>query len=82
MVTKAVVRSINKKGNRCIVRMPLFENASSASPVEAEALVSITPGFFNNIFVNDIVFVAFEENALEKPIIIGKQYAILNFNKK
>lgn len=74
MITKAVVRSINKKGNRCIVRMPLFENASSASPVEAEALVSITPGFFNNIFVNDIVFVAFEENALEKPIIIGKLY--------
>jgi hypothetical protein len=29
---------------------------------------------FNNLFVDDVVFVAFEENALEKPIIIGKLY--------
>lgn len=74
MVTKAVIQSINKAGNRCIVRMPLFETASSSAPVEAEALVSITPGMFNNLSVGDIVFVAFEENALEKPIILGKLY--------
>ena len=74
MITKAIVRSINGAGNRCIVRMPLFETASSQSPVEAEALVSITPGLFNNIVVGDIVFIAFEENALEKPIIIGKLF--------
>jgi hypothetical protein len=29
---------------------------------------------FNNLEVGDIVFVAFEENALEKPIIIGKLF--------
>lgn len=54
--------------------MPLFENASNTSPVTAEALVNITPGLFNNLFINDVVFVAFEENALEKPIIIGKLF--------
>lgn len=74
MVTKAVVESINSAGNRCIVRMPLFETASSTSPVTAEALVSITPGLFNNLKVKDVVFVAFEENALEKPLIIGKLF--------
>lgn len=74
MITKGIIRSINKAGNRCIVRMPLFENASSSSPVEAEALVNITPGLFNNLFVGDIVFLGFEENALEKPIILGKLY--------
>jgi hypothetical protein len=52
----------------------LFETASSTTTVEIEALVSITPGMFNNLFVNDVVFVSFEENALEKPIIIGKLY--------
>ena len=72
MVTKAIIRTINGPGNRCIVRMPLFETASSTTPIEAEALVSITPGMFNNLEVGDVVFVAFEENALEKPIIIGK----------
>ena len=74
MVTKGLVKSINRAGNRCIVRLPLFETASSSAPVEIEALTSITPGMFNNLFVNDVVFVAFEENALEKPIIIGKLY--------
>lgn len=82
MITKAIVRSINKAGNRCIVRMPLFETASNLSPVEAEALVSITPGFFNNIFVGDVVFVGFEENALEKPIILGKLYRGTNFENE
>ncbi len=81
MVTKAVISSINRQANRCIVRMPLFETAANPSPVEAEALVSITPGLFNNLFVGDVVFVAFEENALEKPIIIGKLFrGVLNEN--
>ena len=74
MITKAEIQSINTAGNRCIVRMPLFETASSSMPVEAEALVSITPGLYGNLRVKDIVFVSFEENALEKPIIIGKLY--------
>ena len=74
MVTKAVIQSINATGNRCIVRMPLFETAASLRYAEAEALVNIAPGMFNNLAVGDIVFVAFEENAIEKPIIIGKLF--------
>ena len=74
MITKAIVRSVNKAGTRCRVEMPLFATASSTSPVIAEALVSITPGLFNNIFVDDIVFISFEENELEKPIILGKLF--------
>ena len=74
MVTKGLITAINRESNRCTVRLPLFETASSTVPVEIEALISITPGLFNNLFENDVVFVAFEENALEKPIIIGKLY--------
>jgi hypothetical protein len=74
MITKGQIKSINRAGNRCVVRLPLFETASSTAPVEIEALVSITPGLFNNLFVDDVVFIAFEENALEKPILIGKLY--------
>jgi hypothetical protein len=74
VVTKAEILSINSAGNRCIVRMPLFETASSSMPVTAEALVSIPPGMFSSLAVRDVVFVAFEENALEKPIIIGKLF--------
>ena len=74
MITKAIVQSINPAGNRCIVRMPLFETASNPNPVEAEALVNIAPGLFNSLEVGDIVFISFEESALEKPIILGKLF--------
>ena len=74
MITKAIVQSINPAGNRCKVRMPLFETAANPNPVEAEALVNIAPGMFNSLTVGDVVFVAFEENALEKPIILGKLF--------
>lgn len=82
MVTKAEIVSINGAGNRCVVRMPLFETAANSMPVQAEALVSITPGLFNNLAVKDIVFVAFEENALEKPIIIGKLFKGTSYENK
>lgn len=74
MVTKAIIRSINKNGTRCMVEMPLFNTASNPSPVIAEALVCITPGFYSNLSVGDIVFIAFEENAIDKPIILGKLF--------
>ena len=69
MITKAIIQSINPNGTRCVVRMPLFETAANTAPVEAEALVNITPGMFNNLEVNDVVFIAFEENKIDKPII-------------
>ena len=74
MITKAIIESINAAGNRCVVRMPLFESASSANHVKAEALVNISPGLFNGLAVGDVVFIAFEENAMEKPIILGKLF--------
>lgn len=74
MLTKAEIVSIDRTGNRCVVNMPLFQTAANSSAVTATALVSITPGQFNNLFVGDIVFIGFEENALEKPVILGKLY--------
>jgi len=74
LITKAIIQSINPAGNRCKVRMPLFETAANHNPIVAEALVNIPPGMFNSFAVGDVVFVAFEENALEKPIILGKLF--------
>jgi hypothetical protein len=54
--------------------MPLFETAANPNPVLAEALVNIAPGMFNSIEVGDIVFISFEESAIEKPIILGKLF--------
>lgn len=74
LVAKAIIKSINSTGNRCIVQIPLFETASSSVPIEIEATVCITPGIFSNLAVGDVVFVTFEENAMEKPVIIGKLF--------
>ena len=74
MITKAIIKSIDRNKNKCSVRMPLFETASSPGHFVVDALISIPPGVYNNLFVDDIVFVSFEENALEKPIVIGKLY--------
>ena len=82
MVTKAIIKSMNGAGTRCLVHMPLFDTAANSSPVVAEALVSIPPGVFNNLVVGDVVIIAFEENALEKPIIIGKLFTGANNENK
>ena len=82
MVTKAEILSINSAGTKCSVRMPLFETSSSGGPVQAEALVNITPGLYSNLVKGDVVFVAFEENAIEKPIIIGKLFTGANKESK
>jgi hypothetical protein len=74
LLTKGIVKSINRNGNRCIVELPLFQTASDPTPVELEATINITPGLFNNLFINDVVFVAFEENALEQPVVLGKLF--------
>jgi hypothetical protein len=74
LLTKAIIKSINATGTRCTVEMPLFRSASSTAPIEAEALINVTPGVFNGLAVGDVVFIAFEENALEKPIILGKLF--------
>ena len=59
MVTKAIIQSINRNTNKCAVRMPLFESASSSGPVVVEALINIPPGVYNNLAKDDVVFVAF-----------------------
>ena len=74
LITKAIIQSINSAGTRCIVRMPLFETAANPNPVLAEALVNIAPGMFGSLEVGDIVFISFEESAIERPIILGKLF--------
>lgn len=74
MVTKAIIQSIDSNSNKCTVRIPLFETAANPNPVEAKALINIAPGLFNNLQAGDIVIIAFEENKMECPIVLGKLF--------
>jgi hypothetical protein len=75
MLTKAIIQSIDYTKNLCRVRIPLFENASrNVNMIEADAQFSIVPGVYNSYKTGDVVFIGFEENKMELPVILGKLF--------
>ena len=75
MVTKAIIQNIDYTKNICRVRIPLFEIAArNIDVIEADAQFSVTPGVYNSYKTGDIVFISFEENRMELPVIIGKLF--------
>ena len=76
MITKAIIRGIpNINSNKYRVYIPLFRNAND-SEIDAtfEATLCFLNGIFYSLAVDDVVYVAFEDNYYEKPVIIGKLY--------
>jgi hypothetical protein len=75
VLTKAIIQSIDYTKNMCRVRIPLFENASrNVNMIEADAQITIVPGIYNSYKTGDIVFIGFEENKMEAPVILGKLF--------
>ena len=75
MLTKAIIQSIDYTKNMCRVRIPLFETASkNVGMIEADAQFTIVPGVYNSYKTGDIVFIGFEENKMELPVILGKLF--------
>lgn len=76
MITKAIVKAVpGTDNNKYTVYIPLFRNANDS---EVDATFDATLCFFNGVFysisIDDVVYVAFEDNYYEKPVIIGKLY--------
>jgi hypothetical protein len=75
VLTKAIIQSIDYTKNICRVRIPLFENAArNTNVIEADAQFSVVPGLYNSYKVGDVVFIGFEENKMEAPVILGKLF--------
>ena len=77
MITKAYVEQLYTTTAK--VRIPVFDKPafvtdSTPSPDLAEATVSFLPNCKPNLKVGDVVFVAFEDNDIGKPVIIGHLY--------
>jgi hypothetical protein len=71
MVTKAkVLRTVSD--NTYEVHIPIYDNGSDI--YKATATVSYTRGIKNPIVLGDIVFVTFENNKINKPVIVGKLF--------
>lgn len=74
MFTKAEIQSIDYTSNTCLVRIPLFENAASDFPVVVEAQIACEPGIHSGYMKGDKVWVNFETDLPDKPVVVGKMY--------
>lgn len=74
MITKGIIISVNQD-NTLFVRLPLFESASDSRNNQiVKCTICYNPGNLNSYKENDVVFVAFEDNQINKPVVIGKLY--------
>ena len=74
MIVKGLIKTINFSDNSCTVRIPLFETAAAQGEVILPAAILIQPGMYNGYSEGDIVFVDFENDKLNQPIVLGKLY--------
>lgn len=77
MVTKGVVEEII--GYKAKVRLPIFDDiASSSTSIKSKDLSSATLCSLANadyaLSIGDVVYVAFEDNDNDKPVILGHLY--------
>lgn len=76
MLTKAIIKETNKIGsNKYLVYIPLFQLANQTEQDAIyEATLCSDNCINNSLKVGDVVFVDFEDNRYEKPVIQGKLF--------
>lgn len=77
MLTKALVDKVISK-NEIRIRIPVLDKISSADTSTKNdnlyiATICSLPNFSYNLRQNDIVYVEFEDNIIDRPVIIGLQ---------
>lgn len=74
MIFKAIIKTIPESGsNRFSVRIPTLED-NTTNEFVLSALLCNQPGEYAGYEVGDVVFIEFEDNKLDVPIILGKLY--------
>lgn len=71
MILKAQIVSIDYNTGSCQVHIPQFDLASSTSAAILTAQFCETPGVYKGYNVSDLVWVAFEKNLIDEPVVIG-----------
>ena len=80
MLTKGYILSLPKFDNKYKVRIPILEsnntskNQTSFNAGIVDATLSYTEGIKDSLQVNDCVFIDFENDEFNRPVIIGKLF--------
>lgn len=74
MIVKGIIKTIDFLNNSCTVRLPLFETAASSGEVVLKATILTQPGLYNGYVEGDVVFIGFENDGLDQPIVLGKLF--------
>lgn len=80
MITKAIIvgkSKIDGEDNKYIVRIPIIHGVEGASQYTPDDLLPTAPicgipGFTNTVRKGDVVFVVFENDEYEHPVIMGQ----------
>lgn len=76
MVTKGIIKNKVVDSNKYLVEIPYLSQSSvsnnGVTNSVLEATLSHTPGIINSYNEGDVVFVTFEDDRKDKPIILGK----------
>ena len=71
MIQRGIIWEYGKKPNRLLVRIPYFEKAGDKQVI-FECLIAVPSGVMPSYKIGDIVFVDFENNDLNYPVVVSK----------
>jgi hypothetical protein len=73
MITLGEITDMRANTNLCQVRVPIFEAAGGAQ-FKMWATMMLPPGIHGGYEVNDVVFLTFADNSLNRPVVLGQLY--------
>lgn len=82
MITKAIIKRLyTTEDNHYIIYIPFLRKANmDEKDATLEATALCISGINNEYKVDDVVYISFEDNKINKPVILGKLFTI-NENK-
>ena len=73
MLVKGIIKTIDFTGNTCTVHIPTFES-HRADQYIVTAAISNQPGLYNGYKEEDVVWIGFDTDQYNQPVVLGKLY--------
>ena len=73
MIQKGIIEKLYPEENSALVRIPMYETSQGERALFT-CIIKTLPGIINGYVEEDVVFVDFENDDLDYPVIVGKLY--------